>query len=132
LTVSPEASRASDEGNVLVEFVLVSVLVIALAMGVIQLALTLHARNMRASAASEGARLAAANDRDLDDGVERTQWLVGESLGGIDCSVTAVDITIDGAPAVRVTVTAPVPILGLWGAGTMSATAHAFEEADRG
>jgi hypothetical protein len=101
-------------------------------MGVIQLALTLHARNMMASAASEGARLAAANDRDLDDGVERTQWLVGDSLGGMDCSVTAGDIVIDGAPAVRVTVTAPVPILGLWGAGTMSATAHAFEEADRG
>lgn len=130
--MSPGADRAGDEGNALVEFVLVSVLVIALAMGVIQLALTLHARNMMASAASEGARLAAANDRDLDDGIERTQWLVGESLGGMDAAVTAEDITIDGAPAVRVTVTAPMPILGLWGAGTLDATAHAFEEADRG
>ena len=116
----------------LVEFVLVSALVIALAMGVIQLALTLHARNMMVSAASEGARLAATNDRGTQDGVERTQWLLSESLGGLDASVTAEDTTIDDAAAVKVTVSAPVPILGLWGAGTMTVSARAFEEVARG
>jgi len=29
-------------------------------------------------------------------------------------------------------VSAPVPILGLWGAGTMTVSARAFEEAARG
>lgn len=116
----------------LVEFVLVSILVVALAMGVIQLALTLHVRNMMVSAASEGARLAATNDRGLEDGVERSRWLLGESIGGVDARVTAADITIDNAPAVQVTVDAPVPLLGLWGAGTMTVSARAFEEAARG
>jgi Flp pilus assembly protein TadG len=125
-------ANARDEGNALVEFVLVSALVIALAMGVIQLALTLHVRNMMVSAASEGARLAATNDRGPQDGVERTQWLLAESLGGIQTSVTATDMTIDTAPAVEVVVSAPLPILGLWGAGTMTVSARAFEEAARG
>ena len=124
--------RAPDEGSVLVEFVLVSILVIALAMGVIQLALTLHVRNMMVSAASEGARLAATNDRGPQDGADRTEWLLGESIGGIEAHVTAEDMTIDGAPAVVVIVSAPVPVLGLWGTGTMSVSARAFEEAARG
>jgi Flp pilus assembly protein TadG len=111
---------------------LVSALVIALAMGVIQLALTLHVRNMMVSAASEGARLAATNDRGPQDGVERTQWLLAEALGGMDASVTAMDTTIDTASAVEVTVSAPVPILGLWGTGTITVSARAFEEAARG
>lgn len=126
------ASARGDDGNALVEFVLVSALVIALAMGVIQLALTLHARNMMISAASEGARLAATNDRGPQDGIERTQWLLSESLGGMDAHVTAEDTTIDTAPAVEVTVNAPVPILGLWGAGTMKVSARAFEDVARG
>ena len=32
---------------------------------------------------------------------------------------------------VEVTLSAPVPVLGLWGAGTMSVTAHAIAEAER-
>ncbi|NTV39601.1 MAG: pilus assembly protein [Demequinaceae bacterium] len=136
LIPSPEADGGregrSDEGSALVEFVLVSILVIALAMGVTQLALTLHVRNLMVSAASEGARLAATNDRGPQDGVERTEWLLGESLGGVEAQATAEDTTIDGAPAVEVSVVAPVPILGLWGAGTMSVSARAFEEASRG
>lgn len=108
-----------------------SVLVIALFLGVIQLALTLHVRNMMASAASDGARLAAANDRDLQDGVDRTRWLLGESLGGMAPEVTADDITIDGAPAVHVSVTAPVPLVGLWGTGEIQVSARAFKEGDR-
>ncbi len=126
------ARDKGEEGNALVEFVLVSALVIALAMGVIQLALTLHVRNMMVSAASEGARLAATNDRGTQDGVDRTRWLLSESLGGIETSVTAEDTTIESAPAVEVTVSAPVPLLGLWGAGTMTVSARAFEEAARG
>lgn len=110
---------------------MVSALVIALAMGVIQLALTLHVRNLMVSAASEGARLAATNDRGPQEGVERTQWLLGESLGGMDAVVTGQDTTIDSAPAVEVTVTSPVPLLGLWGAGSMTVSARAFEEATR-
>lgn len=130
--VSRGDRRARDEGSAIVEFVLVSILVVALALGVIQLALTLHVRNMMVSAASEGARLAATHDRGLQDGVDRTNWLLGESLGGMSPEVTAEDITIDGAPAVHVAVTAPVPLVGLWGAGSLEVSARAFKEGDRG
>jgi Flp pilus assembly protein TadG len=130
--VSRGAKHAQDEGSAVVEFVLVSVLVIALAMGVIQLALTLHVRNMMASAAAEGARLAATNDRGPEDGVQRTQWLLSESLGGMAADVTAENVVIDGAPAIHVTARAPIPLLGMWGAGTLEVSARAFEEADRG
>ncbi len=130
--VSREAERGRDDGNVVVEFVLVSILVITIAMGVIQLAVALHVRNMLISAASEGARLAATNDRGLDDGVSRTESLLSESLGGYDVHVSAFDTVIDGAAATQVTVTAPVPVFGLWGVGTISVSGRAFEEADRG
>ncbi|WP_291383094.1 TadE/TadG family type IV pilus assembly protein [Demequina sp.] len=130
--MSPAAERGRDDGSVVVEFLLVSILVITIAMGVIQLTLALHVRNMLSSAASEGARLAAANDRDLNDGAMRTEFLLSESLGGYDVNVVASDTVIDGAPATRVTVTAPVPVFGLWGVGTMSVSGRAFEEVDRG
>ncbi len=132
LQVSREAKRGRDDGNVVVEFVLVSILVITIAMGVIQLAVALHVRNMLISAASEGARLGATNDRGLDDGVSRTEFLLSESLGGYDVLVVASNTRIDGAPATQVSVTAPVPVFALWGVGTMSVSGRAFEEADRG
>ncbi len=131
-TVSQGASRTRDDGNALVEFVLVSILVIALAMGVIQLAVALHVRNMMVSAASEGAHLAATNDRGPDDGAQRTTELLDSALGDYPANVAAVSGEIAGAPAVTVTVSAPVPLFGLWGAGTMTVSARAFEEADRG
>jgi len=130
--VLQEARRGRDDGNVVVEFVLVSILVITIAMGVIQLAVALHVRNMLISAASEGARLAATNDRGLEEGVHRTDVLLADSLGGYETHVAASDTVIDGAPATQVTVTAPVPVFGMWGLGTMSVSARAFEEADRG
>ncbi|MCB2413561.1 pilus assembly protein [Demequina sp. TTPB684] len=126
-----EGKHGQDDGNVVVEFVLVSILVITIAMGVIQLAVALHVRNMLVSAASEGARLAATNDRGLADGVERTESLLAESLGGYDASASAIDTVIDGAPATQVTITAPVPVFGLWGIGSMTVSARAFEEVDR-
>jgi Flp pilus assembly protein TadG len=126
------AERGRDDGNVVVEFVLVSILVITIAMGVIQLAVALHVRNMLISAASEGARLAATNDRGLDDGANRTRSLLSEALGGYDVSVAAADTVIGGAPAAQITVTAPVPVFGLWGVGSISVAGRAFEEVDRG
>lgn len=130
--MSPEVRHGRDDGNVVVEFVLVSILVITIAMGVIQLAVALHVRNMLISAASEGARLAATNDRGIADGVQRTDALLSDSLANYEVLVTASDTVIDGAPATQVTVEAPFPVFGLWGFGSMSVSARAFEEAGRG
>lgn len=111
---------------------MVSALVVALALGVVQLALTLHVRNVLVSCASEGARLAAANDRALADGTARTDSLIETSLGGYAHDTAAAVVTVDGAQVVQVEITAPVPVVGLWGIGSMTVTAHAFEESDRG
>ncbi len=132
MRASPEAKTRDDEGSVVVEFVLVSILVIAIAAGLIQLVLTLHVRNMLMSCAAEGAHVAARYDRDLGDGAERTQWLITTALGDIPREVSVREVLVDGRPSAQVEVTAPVPILGLWGAGSMTVTAHAVEEVHRG
>ena len=130
--MSREVRRASDDGNALVEFLLVSILVVALAMGVIQLAIGLYVRNMLSSAAAEGARLAATNDRTPDDGIDRASELVAITLGDYPAEVTAGASEVAGAPAVTVTVTAPMPLVGMWGAGSMTVAASSLKEADRG
>ena len=53
----------ADDGSAVVEFVLVSVLVLVLLLGVVQVALALHVRSLAIDAAAEGARVAARADR---------------------------------------------------------------------
>lgn len=110
---------------------MVSTLVIAVALGVFQLAFTLHVRNMLASSASEGARLAASHDRAIDDGIARTDELIDAGLGGYEHHTVAHATVVAGAPAIEITVTAPVPVVGLWGFGTITVHGRAFEETDR-
>ena len=122
----------SDDGSAVVEFVLVSVLIIAIVAGVIQLALTLHLRNMLTSCAADGAQLAARHDRVASDGQRRTEHLIAESTDSRGVRVEAREVTVDGVVLDEVTVSAPVPVLGLWGAVSMTVTAHALEEVNRG
>lgn len=123
-------SRADDEGSAVVEFVLVGALIVVLATGLLQLALTLHVRNVLVSCASEGAHTAALADVGLDEGAERASQLAAAALGGKQVSAAAVHQSDGGGTIVEVTLTTSVPILGLWGAGSMSVSAHAIEEGD--
>ncbi len=123
---------SDDRGSAAVEFTLVSALLVVLVTGVLQLALTLHVRNTMASCAAEGARLAASGDRSFDDGRHRTEAMLREALGRYPASVAVEEASIDSAPVVVVTVQSPVPVLGLWGFGSMSVAVRAFEEVDRG
>ena len=130
--MSREASRRSDAGSAAVEFTLVAVLVVFLVVGVLQLALALHVRNTLVSAAAEGARVAASAELDVAAGEARTAQIIAAALGGYDVQI-AVEVTeIDGASAIKVTATAPVPIVGLWGFGSMSVSARALVEEFRG
>jgi TadE-like protein len=75
----------------LVESALVLPLVIMLSLGVLQLVLYAHARDVLTSAVQEGARLAAEDGRSLDEGFSRAQALVTAGLG------TSVDpVVLDG------------------------------------
>ncbi len=71
--------RAS--GQALVETALVMPLLVVLSLGVLQVALYAHARDVLLSAAQEGARLAAEDGRNLDDGVDRLNELARVGLG---------------------------------------------------
>jgi Flp pilus assembly protein TadG len=117
---------------VLVEFTLVAILVVIIALGVVQLAAALHVRNMATSAASEGARLAAAHDRGLAEGEARAHELLAASVGSIPAQIEASPTTVGGAEAVVVEIDVPVPVFGLWGIGSLHVQAHALKEVDRG
>lgn len=122
-------SRAADDrGSAVVEFVLVGLLVIVLAMGVVQLALTLHVRNTLLSCASEGAHVGARADRTPADGADRAAELAHAALGSRPIDVDAQVTSAGGPTLVQVTMTTSVPLVGLWGAGTMSVRAHAIAE----
>lgn len=124
--LSPAADR--ERGSAAVEFVLVGTLVVLIGLAVVQLVLALHIRNTLTSSAYEGARYSAQADQSLADGERRSAQMVSSALGGIDVTSTASTETLDGAEVVLMTLEAPVPLVGLWGPGTMTVTARAFVE----
>jgi Flp pilus assembly protein TadG len=113
-----------------VDFVLVLVVLIPLFLGILQVGLVLLVRNTLTAAASEGARYAAALDRGPAEGAARTRSQIDGALAGRYAEgVTARETTIDGAPAVVVTVHVVVPALGLGGPSvTLDVSGHAIEE----
>jgi Flp pilus assembly protein TadG len=113
-----------------VDFVLVLVLLVPLFLGVLQVALVLFVRNTVTAAASEGARYAATLDRGPADGAARTRSQISGVLAGRYArDVTAQEVTMDGAPAIEVTVHLVVPALGLGGpAIAFDVSGHAVEE----
>ncbi len=122
--------RQPQRGAAVVDFVLVLVLLVPLFLGVLQVALVLFVRNTVTAAASEGARYAATLDREPDDGAARTRSQISEVLAGRYAQgVSAREVTVDGAPAVEVTVHVVVPALGLGGpAVAFEVSGHAVEE----
>jgi Flp pilus assembly protein TadG len=122
--------RSRQRGAAVVDFVLVLVVLVPVFLGVLQVALVLFVRNTLTAAASEGARYAATLDRGPSDGAARTRSQIGGALAGRYAQdVTAREVTIDGAPAVEVTVHVVVPALGLGGpAVSLDVSGHAIEE----
>jgi Flp pilus assembly protein TadG len=110
--------------------VLVSLVLVPLVLGLIQVGLTLYVRNSLAAAATEGARYAATLDRTPADGVTRTrQRLAGVVGQRFTTGITAQDTTSDGVAVVEVHVVAVVPPLGLWGPGVrLDVVGHGVRE----
>lgn len=124
------AARAGERGSAVVDFTLVSVLVLVLFLGVVQVALAVHVRSTLVDCAAEGARLAGRADRGTADGVARARDLITASLSGRYAQdVSARETTVDGMAVVEVTVSAPLPVVGLLGpAGVVTVQGHALEE----
>lgn len=124
---------ARDSGAAPVDFVLVGLLVIFLFLGITQLAIDYHVRNVLAACAAEGARYGANADvADPQAGADRANELITESLGAayaVARAPTAQD-TVVGAPVVTVVVHTRLPLLAwfLPMGPTVTATGHAFLE----
>ncbi|MFE6969568.1 TadE/TadG family type IV pilus assembly protein [Isoptericola sp. NPDC057653] len=113
------------------EFVMVAALVLALFLGVVQVALAMHVRALSIDAAAEGARVAARSDRDLASGATRTRDLLTAALGSRYAEDVSVRSAVrDGLDVVEVTVQVPLPVVGLLGpSGVLTLRGHALEEA---
>ena len=123
--------RGGEHGSAVVDFVLVGVLVIAVCVALLQLALGLHVRNILTDAAGEGARRAALVGGTEGEAAERVAMLTDAALadGYVD-EVTVTRTRVGGTPVVQAEVTAPLPVLGLFGpAGSLRVTGHAVDEA---
>jgi len=124
-----------ERGNAVVDFVLVSVLVVALLLAVLQVAVYVHLRNVVVASAQEGARYGANADVPAAAGADRTLQVVGRATtpataAGLACeSVQELDAT--GLPLVVVRCTGQVPSLfgALGDLLPLSATGRAVEEA---
>lgn len=122
-------ARSDERGSAVVGFALVAPLLVALALAVIQVALTMHVRTTITSAATEGARAAATAGSTAVIGEERTRMLLERTLaGGL---VQSIDVRAEvhhGARLVAVEVEANLPLLGLLGPASMTVVGHALQE----
>jgi Flp pilus assembly protein TadG len=124
----PDGDRES--GSAVVEFALVSALLAALFLAILQVGVALYVRNTLVAAAAEGARYAADADRGPADGVARTREVITSSLSAAYAQdVTAGLETVGGVQTVVVQVRAPIPLLGLAGpGGDLVVQGHALAE----
>ncbi|WP_336706322.1 TadE/TadG family type IV pilus assembly protein [Oerskovia sp. USHLN155] len=119
-----------DGGSAVVDFVLVSVILLALFLGVLQVVLALHVRAIVIDSAAEGARLAGRADRTTADGAARTRTLIDAALSErFAQDVSAREVDHGGLRVVEVTVTFPLPVVGLLGpSGVVTVDGHALKE----
>jgi Flp pilus assembly protein TadG len=87
-TVRPDDG---ERGSAVVDFVLVSLLIIALLLAVLQVAVYVHVRNVVTASAQEGARYAANADVDSSYGAARTVEIVARATSqrtatGLSCT----------------------------------------------
>jgi Flp pilus assembly protein TadG len=108
--------RRTERGSAIADFALVSVVLVPLFFGVLQLALVWHVKTTLTSAASEGARYGAMYNRTVADGAHRTSTVIDDVFGrDFAADVRASTTSVDGAEAVQVHVSADVPVLAFWG-----------------
>lgn len=121
---------SGDSGSAPVEFVLVSSLLMALVLAIVQVGFAVHVRTVLTAAAADGARHGARSGATAEDAEERTRSLVATALTDSYAEeIRARRVDQDGVPTVEVEVRADLPVLGLWGpADVLRVRAHALAE----
>ena len=106
------ARLREDRGSAVVEFTLVTPLLLLVALAVLQVTLALHVRSTLTAAAAEGARAGALAGSGLGVAETRTRDVLADALGGDAAEdVVASRTRIDGVDVVRVRVTARLPLI---------------------
>jgi Flp pilus assembly protein TadG len=124
-----------ERGSAVVDFVLVSVLVVVLLLAVLQVAVYVHLRNVVTASAQEGARYAANADVPTAAATGRTLAAVARATSegtaeGLVCTA-AEEVDDTGLVLVSVRCTGAVPALlaGLGNVLPLDVTGRAVEEA---
>ena len=107
-----------------------SMVLVPLVLGMLQVALVLHVRNTLTAAATEGARYAATVDRQPPDGVARTREQIAGALADRFADrISAAAVRPRRRACGQVRVQATVPPLGLWGPGvSLDVVGHGVRE----
>lgn len=106
---------------------LVGVLVVTLFLGVMQVGLTLHLRNVVVASLAEGAREAANADRGCADGTARAYDLVRDAVGQRVADGLSFSCAEGELVGIRARGTLPL-VFPPVGSVPFDATAHAFDE----
>lgn len=118
-----------DRGSAVVEFALVTPLLLLVALAVLQVTLALHVRSTLTAAAAEGARAGALAGSGLAVAESRTRQVLADALGGDSAEdIVASRTRLDGVEVVRVRVTARLPLLGTLGPTALTVEGHAIGE----
>ena len=121
--------RNQEGGNAVVEFVLVTPLLLAVTLAILQVALALHVRATLVSAAAEGARASALAGADPRAGERRTRdLLAGTVAGSVIKQVEVTRVMRHGLVVHEVRIDAVLPLVGLLGPRAMSVAGHAMAE----
>lgn len=109
---------------------MVGALLILLFLAAFQVGFALFVRNTLISDATEGARFGARADATADAGASRTRELITRGLAGRFAQDVHADVVNEGGSrVVRVTVIAPLPIVGPFGpAQTLTVSGRAYQE----
>jgi Flp pilus assembly protein TadG len=116
LTEPQPAGRATERGSAVVEFVLVAVVAVVLALALAQLGLFLWERNALMGSLSEGARVAATEGRTVADGQRVAVELLRRAAGARVAGAVPVEGTeADGLVELRAEGTLPSFVPGVPG-----------------
>jgi hypothetical protein len=128
------AVRPADEGSAVVEFALVTVVLLLLLLGVLQVAVYVYVRNIAAASAAEGARYAANADVSPAQGAVRTQEVLQRGAGPSVAARLACTGTEETGPdglrlsGVRCTGSLPVFFAPIGGVLPLEVAARSIEE----
>ena len=104
-----------DGGSAPVEFVLVSTMLVAVTLSVLQIAFVAHIRSIAIDSAIAGAAHAALADTTDADGVLRTEELIGRGISrGLVRGVTVHSARVGDRDVVVVNASLAIPVIGPW------------------